>query len=103
MITEEELQKVNALRELRWDLDYLLQSFKSPYVSASVGIIDLNSASRETPKPSDQGKFFHKEMKPLVVRLNKVVRQQLKLKIASIDVELGRYVQPEKKRAEALE
>lgn len=92
MITRDELQKVNGLRHDRDNLDSLLRSFESEYVKAEVGIVCINSASKNNTQPSDDAKFFHNEMKHIVTKLNKLALKELKHELAKVELEIAKYI-----------
>lgn len=92
MLTMKEIREVNALIEQRHQIEKILKSFNSPYVKCSMGLIDLNSASPEEPKPCDEAKLFHLNFPQLVKDLNNKATEAIKFKIKEIDLQLSKYV-----------
>ena len=92
MITEYQYEEVGKLMDRRDNIRELLRSFKSPHVTAMVGIVDINSASKHDPKPSSMASFFHNRFGKKVKQLNDDVVKMLELELGKINLEISQHI-----------
>ncbi len=95
MITENEYREVIQLKNEKSAVQDLLRGFESQYVASSVGIVDINSAAKREPKPSDSAAFFHNHFAGYVKELNQKVVAKMQHRVKEIDLELSKYIQRE--------
>ena len=92
MITEKELRIVDGLRIIRDETKSLLDSFFSQYVEANIGIVDVNSAAKHKPQPSEHAYFFHNSLEEIKNELTELAIEKLKHKLKETELELSKYI-----------
>ena len=92
MITKEELKTVNTLYEELRKLKSIRNDFDSPYVHASIGIVDINSASPNKTKPSKNADFFYNNFKEETKELNIILKGMIERSILKKEVDISKYI-----------
>lgn len=93
MITEKQLWEVNQLIKKRNKLRTLLSRLDSPHVETTVGLVTINSASKERVSGlSDEAEDFHREFPEAEKKLKEQVRIMLENRVSELNQEIAKYV-----------
>jgi len=92
MITEEEFKKTKALFSERDRLLDILRGFESPYIETTVGLVSVNSASKNDTDENDNSSYFHFNYPEIEKKLKEITRGLIEQELGAIRVELARFV-----------
>ncbi len=92
MIDKNKLSQINEKIEAKQRIEEILRSFESPYVETTVGLIEVNSASRNEAKHSDDATWLHLQYPEIECELKARATALLKGEIAKIEAWLSERV-----------
>jgi len=92
MITQKELQEINKLVSLRDDLELIERHLDSPYVEITVGLVEVNSASKMDVKLSDDASTIHRYFPDVEEALKNHFRALLASKIQELNKKVSKYI-----------
>jgi len=92
MISKNELNAANSIIEEIGIIKEILRGFDSPHIETTIGLIDINSATRHEAKYCNEATWFHNNFRDYEKRLKLQTVIFLNDKIQSLETELSEYI-----------
>lgn len=92
MIDKNTLTQINAKVEAKQRIEEILRGFESPYVETTIGLVEINSASKHEAKNSEDATWFHWRLPEIEKELKTRAAALLRGEIAKIDAWLSERV-----------
>ena len=92
MLTQKAIQTVQVLNKRKENVSAIIRNFSSPYVKASIGLVNINSASPNVTDKCDNADIFHWELEHIESELNEKALELLKAELMHIKAELTKYI-----------
>ena len=89
MINKQTLNEINAKIEAKAHAEEILRAFESLYVETTVGLIEVNSASKHEAKHSHQATWLHQKHPHIEAALKTHTAAMLKVEIGKIEAWLS--------------
>lgn len=93
MLTKGQLYLVNELVESVSRIDEILRGMESKYVETTIGLVDINSASKHEVKSCDRAKWLHCDHEDIEKELKARCRELLIAKKAALNAKLSEYIE----------
>jgi hypothetical protein len=89
MINKKTLDEINSKLEAKQHAEEILRAFESPYVETTVGLVEVNSASKHEAKHSDHATWLHRHHPQIEAALKAHAAGMLKVEIGKIEAWLS--------------
>lgn len=92
MITEKQLKRANLLIDQRDRIAHILRGFDSPHVETTIGLVDVNSASKHETRENNDATWLHRKLPDIEKRLKETARGMLEEEAGKIRAELANLI-----------
>ncbi len=92
MITRKEFEEADNLYSRRDHLKHILRGFDSPHVETTVGLVDVNSASKHETSKNDDATWLHLCFPKIEKELKEIARGLIEKELGRIHAELAQII-----------
>jgi hypothetical protein len=91
-LTKKELFLAQSLLEEIEEVEGIIRSFTSQYVRTTVGLVDINSASKHEAQKCDAASILHSRYEDIEKELERVCKDRLEMKLSDLKIKLSPYI-----------